>query len=228
GARASRRGAGGDRAPRGGGMTLPPRAAAQPCRDARGARRRPACGARGRRGRARGAGLGGRAPDRAGWPWEPADARARRADGTCVGPAGSDRARRARGTARRSRLTHGSVRAKYGVERNRPLAPGHRGRALSLQGVRKEEKWDDYALPGRGPRDLPNRFWHVADLEARAARRTVASRHLSDPPGGRRDPSPSRGAIGSEAPDASLRASRLGSAGDRLTSARLLDGIAGV
>src|SRR5438876_5220668 len=82
-------------------------------------------------------------------------------------------------------------------------------------------------LPGRGRRDLPNRFWHVADLEARAARRTVASRHLSDPPGGRRDPSPSRGAIGSEAPDASLRASRLGSAGDRLTSARLLDGIAG-
>src|SRR6184192_4631396 len=85
-------------------------------------------------------------------------------------------------------------------------------------------------LPGRGRRDLPNRFWHVADIEARAARRTVASRHLSDPFGRRRDPSPSRGAIGSEAPDASLRASRLGSARNwnRLTDARLLDGIAGV
>src|SRR5207249_10129948 len=82
-------------------------------------------------------------------------------------------------------------------------------------------------LPGRGRRDLPNRFWHVADLEARAARRTVASRHLSDPPAKRRDPSPTRGTIGSEAPDASLRTSRLGSAGDRLTRTRPLVSITG-
>src|SRR5207302_3040302 len=85
------------------------------------------------------------------------------------------------------------------------------------------------SLPRGGRRELSNRVRHVADTEARAARRTVASRHLPHPPGRGRDPSSSRGAIGSEAPDASLRASQLGSAaGNRLTSARLLDGIAGV
>src|SRR2546427_5331244 len=85
-------------------------------------------------------------------------------------------------------------------------------------------------LPGGECGELPDRLRHLADPEARASRRTVASGHLSHPFGRRRDPSPSRGAIGGEAPDASLRASRLGSARNwnRLTDARLLDGIAGV